>query len=43
MTELTAEYTKKTGTAVRTAFGPSGLMRDKIEEGDKMDPFDSAS
>jgi ABC-type molybdate transport system substrate-binding protein len=39
---IAADYTKKTGVAVRTAFGPSGLMRDKIEAGDKVDLFTSA-
>ena len=42
VTAITAEYTKKMGIAVRTAFGPSGLMREKIEAGDKVDLFASA-
>ena len=42
LTAIAAEYTKKTGTSVRTSFGPSGLMRDKIEAGDKVDLFASA-
>ena len=42
LTAITAEYTRKTGVAVRTAFGPSGLMREKIEAGDKVDLFASA-
>ena len=42
LTAIAADYTKKTGVAVRTSFGPSGLMRDKIEAGDKVDLFASA-
>src|SRR5690349_3976125 len=42
LTAIAADYTKKTGTGVRTSFGPSGLMRDKIEAGDKVDLFASA-
>lgn len=42
MTAITADYTKATGTPVRTAFGPSGLMRDRIEAGEAVDLFTSA-
>jgi len=39
---IAADYTKATGVGVRTQFGPSGLMREKIEAGDKVDLFASA-
>jgi len=42
LTAITAEYTRNSGIAVRTAFGPSGLMREKIDAGDKVDLFASA-
>jgi len=42
MTAIAADYTKTTGTTVRTAFGPSGLMRDRIEAGETVDLFTSA-
>src|SRR5262245_16153216 len=42
LTAITAEYARKSGNTVRTAFGPSGLMREKIEAGDKVDLFASA-
>ncbi len=39
---IVADYSKRTGVAVRTAYGPSGVMRDKIEAGDRVDIFASA-
>jgi len=42
LTAIAADYSARTGASVRTAFGPSGLMRDKIESGDKVDLFASA-
>lgn len=42
LTEIARDFTKKNGIAVRTAFGPSGLMREKIEQGDKVDILASA-
>lgn len=42
MTAIAADYTKATGTPVRTAFGPSGLMRERIEAGEAVDLFTSA-
>jgi molybdate transport system substrate-binding protein len=42
MTAIVADYRSKTSTSVRTAFGPSGLMREKIEAGDGVDLFASA-
>src|SRR5262245_11997561 len=42
MTAIAADFTRATGIPVRTAFGPSGLMRGKIEAGDRVDLFTSA-
>jgi ABC-type molybdate transport system substrate-binding protein len=42
MTDITADFTKKTGITVRIAFGPSGLMRERIESGEAVDVFASA-
>jgi len=42
MTQLATDYQAAHGTAVRTAFGPSGLMRERIERGDKADLLASA-
>jgi len=39
---IVQDFSAKTGIAVRTSFGPSGLMRQKIEAGDKVDIFASA-
>jgi molybdate transport system substrate-binding protein len=36
------DFSAKTGIPVNTSFGPSGLMRQKIEAGDKVDVFASA-
>lgn len=40
--EVAKAFAAKTGTAVETAFGPSGLMRERIEKGEKADLFTSA-
>lgn len=42
LTEIVQDFSKKSGIKVRTAFGPSGLMREKIEQGDKVDILASA-
>lgn len=42
MTEITQRYADKHGIKVATEFGPSGLMREKIESGDAVDVFTSA-
>jgi len=42
MTEITQRYAEKHGVRVATTFGPSGLMRQKIEGGDAVDVFTSA-
>ena len=42
MTEMAAAFTRERGVAVRTQFGASGRMRERIEAGDKADVFTSA-
>lgn len=42
MTEVAAAFTRERGVAVRTQFGASGRMRERIEAGDKVDVFTSA-
>lgn len=42
LTAIAQGFTAKTGTPVRSEFGPSGLMRSKIESGDAVDLFASA-
>src|SRR5262245_41463770 len=42
MTAIAGDFSKRTGIVVKTSFGPSGLMRGKIENGDKVDVFVSA-
>ena len=42
LTAIVTDFTAKTGIPVRTAFGPSGLMRQKIEAGDPVDILASA-
>jgi ABC-type molybdate transport system substrate-binding protein len=39
---IVKDFSAKRGIPVRTAFGPSGLMREKIEAGDRVDLFTSA-
>lgn len=41
--EVVATYEKATGDTVDTAFGPSGLMRQRIEKGETADVFASAN
>lgn len=41
--DVAKAFTAETGTAVATTFGPSGLMRKKIEAGEKFDVFASAN
>jgi molybdate transport system substrate-binding protein len=43
LTEVAKSFTADTGTAVATTFGPSGLMRKKIEDGEAFDVFASAN
>ena len=42
LTDVTRQFSARTGVAVRTAFGPSGLMRERIEKGEAVDLFASA-
>lgn len=42
LTEVAAGYAKATGNTVKTAFGPSGLMRERIEKGEGAQVFASA-
>jgi molybdate transport system substrate-binding protein len=42
MTQIAADYQTTRGVHVRTDFGPSGLMRERIERGEKVDVFASA-
>lgn len=43
MPQVIKSFTGSTGLTVKTAFGPSGRMRQKIEAGDKVDVFASAN
>lgn len=40
--EIARDFTAETGTPVRTEFGPSGLMRGRIEGSERVDVFTSA-
>src|SRR5262245_30340369 len=42
MTQIAADYQARHGATVRTEFGPSGLMRERIERGERVDLFASA-
>jgi molybdate transport system substrate-binding protein len=42
MTEIARTFGAKEGVSVKTEFGPSGLMRERIEKGEKVDVFASA-
>ena len=42
MTEMARHFTATRGVAVRTEFGASGRMRERIEAGDRVDVFTSA-
>jgi molybdate transport system substrate-binding protein len=42
MTQIAEDFRTKTGLAVRTEFGPSGVMRERIEKGERVDVFTSA-
>jgi molybdate transport system substrate-binding protein len=43
MSAITKSFSASTGIMVKTAFGLSGRMREKIEAGDKVDIFTSAN
>jgi molybdate transport system substrate-binding protein len=42
MTQIAVDYQKTRGLQVQTDFGPSGLMRERIERGEQVDVFASA-
>jgi molybdate transport system substrate-binding protein len=42
MSDVARSFETATGVAVKTAFGPSGLMRERIEHGEAVDVFASA-
>ena len=42
MTQIATDYQTAHGVTVRTEFGPSGLMRERIEKGERVDLFASA-
>jgi ABC-type molybdate transport system substrate-binding protein len=42
MAEIASAFARERGIAVRTEFGASGRMRERIEAGDKVDVFTSA-
>jgi molybdate transport system substrate-binding protein len=42
MTQMATDYQTVHGVTVRTEFGPSGLMRERIEKGERVDLFASA-
>lgn len=43
LTELVGDFTKATGTPVTASFGPSGLLRERIEAGETAHVFASAN
>lgn len=43
LTDIANAYKAKSGVGVETKFGPSGLLRKEIAEGDKVDVFASAN
>jgi ABC-type molybdate transport system substrate-binding protein len=43
MSDVAAAFTEATGTPVETSFGPSGLLRERIEGGEATDVFASAN
>jgi len=42
MTQIATDYQARYGGTVQTEFGPSGLMRERIERGEWVDLFASA-
>ncbi len=40
--QIAAEYQKRTGIRIQATFGPSGVMRERIEHGERPDVFASA-
>src|SRR5262247_1743079 len=42
MTEIAAQFDRQFGTTTKVTFGPSGMMRERIEKGEPVDIFTSA-
>lgn len=42
MSQIAQDFYARSGHTVKTAFGPSGVMRERIEQGDRVDVFTSA-
>jgi len=42
MTEIAARFDQRFGTTTKVTFGPSGMMRERIEKGEPVDIFTSA-
>lgn len=42
LTEVSTAFTQQTGIPVKGEFGPSGMLRERIEEGETVDVFASA-
>ena len=42
VTEIASQFDQSFGTTTKVSFGPSGMMRDRIEKGEHVDIFTSA-
>lgn len=42
MTEIAGQFDQRFGTTTKVTFGPSGMMRERIEKGEPVDIFTSA-
>src|SRR5262245_39181805 len=42
LTQVARDFQTGAGVSVRTEFGPSGVMRERIEKGERVDVFASA-
>src|SRR5262245_14259765 len=42
MTEIAAQFDQQFGTTTKVTFGPSGMMRERIDKGEPVDIFTSA-
>ena len=42
VSEIAAQFDQRFGTTTRVSFGPSGMMRERIEKGEHVDIFTSA-
>jgi molybdate transport system substrate-binding protein len=43
LSDIATGFTRDTGTEVRFTFGPSGLLKERIEKGEVADVFASAN